>query len=137
MSTFDMYATRSRTAPPDGMGAELRGRAGVELQAPFPFDGVIAWSSAAANGPTWRGSLQVDGNADGAALRHQLTAPLRIAARGDIDLRAEQPAVELSGDWQELGWPPNGSAALASRAGRFTVKGPVNDPVNVLSLVKL
>jgi translocation and assembly module TamB len=56
-----------------------------------------------------------------------LQAPAELRVQGALQLEQLQPGLDLSADWRELNWPPQGTTVVSTANGRLNLRGTAED----------
>ncbi|MEE4276872.1 MAG: translocation/assembly module TamB domain-containing protein [Halieaceae bacterium] len=106
---------------------DARGR--TQTEGEYALNLALDWIASLPDLPPLRGQLTADGQLSDLRFAQQVAleggAALNLV--GQADLLAPQPAFDLSGDWQALGWPLSGDTQVYSREGSLQLSGNIDD----------
>jgi translocation and assembly module TamB len=109
-------------------GVNIDGEARLELGSQPSLVSEFHWSTEI-DGLTWSGGGSTTGWFPDLEFKHELDAPFRLAADGDLEL-GDEPQAHVQIEWQDLDWPgfelarsPSGSAQLEGWIDGFDFSG--------------
>ena len=114
-----------------GSGARLDGEVSMQASAPHAVDGGLNAHIDEQLSGADIGAVSVRAVLSGSALRPafdlRVETPAQLHLQGSALLDQPQPGFDLAAEWTELNWPLRGVPQVATRNGRITLEGMVDD----------
>ena len=95
----------------------------VSLTDSVAFEIASEWGVRTTSQTTAAGRLTANGDADAFAFEHELSEPFVTGLSGRFDQTSGVVVLDLQGAWQNAEWPLDGTPAISSPAGEFSVRG--------------
>ncbi len=112
-------------------GAHLGGELGLAGSAPHALQGRLSARIEQRLTGDDIGPVEAVATLSGPALQPEfelsLQAPADLRVRGSLQLEQLQPGFDLSADWRELDWPPQGTTVVSAANGRLHLRGTAED----------
>ena len=107
--------------------AAVHGLAEIELQNHFPLSAQLTWQLNLPETPAINGEITALGTLNELLLTGHAEGPFRFYHEARLHLANSVPAFSVNGRWQQLQWPLDGEADIASPKGSFTIDGSADD----------
>ncbi len=112
-------------------GAHLGGEVSLAGSAPHALQGRLSARIEQRLTGDDIGPVEAVATLSGTALQPQfevsLQAPAELQLRGSLQLEQLQPGFDLSADWGELNWPPQGTTLVSAANGELHLRGTAED----------